>query len=204
MVNSVFRILQVFFATVYAVEDLTRVASYFERFVSAQAAGGRVFEIIDRISKIDPMAGEGKFTEFETKGDVEFRDINFSYPSRPDITVLQNLSLKIKCEQIVALVGSSGNGKSTCLQLLLRFYDPNKGKILIDECDIRNFDVPLLRSKIAMVGQEPVLFSTTISENIRYGNPNATYEQIVAAAHDAGAHDFISNLAQVRYFQYFF
>lgn len=98
----------------------------------------------------------------------------------------------------MAFVGYSGNGKSTCLQLLQRFYDPDEGRIYIDDCDIKSLNISLLRSKMAMVGQEPVLFSTTIGENIRYGNPNATEKEIVTAAQEANAHSFIANLPDVR------
>lgn len=104
------------------------------------------------------------------------------------------MSLKIEAGQTIALVGDSGNGKSTCLQLLQRFYDPDKGEISIDGCDIRSINIGSLRSKIATVGQEPVLFSTTIAENIRYGNPNANEKEITLAAQDAGAHDFVMQL----------
>lgn len=106
------------------------------------------------------------------------------------------MNLKIGAGQTVALVGNSGNGKSTCLHLLQRFYDPNKGNILIDDCDIRSLNINSLRSSIASVGQEPVLFSTSIAENIRYGKPNATDQEIVEAARSAGAHDFIARLPQ--------
>lgn len=107
---------------------------------------------------------------------------------------MNGLNLKIKSGQTVALVGSSGNGKSTCLHLLQRFYDPNKGSVLIDDCDIRSLNINSLRSSIASVGQEPALFSTTIAENIRYGKPNASDQEIVAAARCSGAHDFIVRL----------
>lgn len=96
----------------------------------------------------------------------------------------------------MALVGSSGNGKSTCLHLLQRFYDPNKGNISIDGCDIRSLNINSLRSCIASVGQEPVLFSATIAENIRFGRPNATDREIMAAARNSGAHEFIVHLPQ--------
>lgn len=94
----------------------------------------------------------------------------------------------------MALVGDSGNGKSTCLQLLQRFYDPNYGQVLIDGYDIRTLNINMLRSNIATVEQEPVLFSTTIAENIRYGRPDATDQDVIAAAQMSGAHDFITNL----------
>lgn len=96
----------------------------------------------------------------------------------------------------VALVGNSGNGKTTCLQLLQRFYDPDEGQVLIDGCDIRAININVLRSNIATVGQEPILFSTTIGENIRYGNPDASDKEVVAAAQKSGAHDFVDKLPQ--------
>lgn len=110
--------------------------------------------------------------------------------------ILRGLDLEIQNGQSVALVGNSGNGKSTCLQLLQRFYDPDEGQVLIDGCDIRSINLNLLRSNIATVGQEPVLFSTTIGENIRYGNPDATDKEVIAAAQNSGAHDFIAKLPQ--------
>ena len=109
---------------------------------------------------------------------------------------MNGLNLKIEAGQTVALVGNSGNGKSTCLHLLQRFYDPSKGNIRIDGFDIRSLNINSLRSSIASVGQEPVLFSTSIAENIRYGKPNATDQEIVAAARSSGAHNFIARLPQ--------
>lgn len=108
---------------------------------------------------------------------------------------MHDFNLKIEPGQTVALVGHSGNGKSTCLHLLERFYDPNKGEVLLDGHDIKSLNIHSLRSCIATVGQEPVLFSTTIAENIRYGNPDATNEQIIEAAKKSGAHDFIIGLS---------
>lgn len=95
------------------------------------------------------------------------------------------------------MVGSSGNGKSTCIQLLQRFYDPIEGYITIDGHDIKHFNLSWLRSNMATVGQEPVLFATTIEENIRYGKPSATLQEIHDAAKSAGAHDFITKLHDV-------
>lgn len=100
--------------------------------------------------------------------------------------------------ETVALVGSSGNGKSTCIQLLQRFYDPIEGRILIDGHDIKQFNLSWLRSNLAVVGQEPVLFATTIEENIRYGKPDASQKEIEDAAKSAGAHDFIIQMQDVR------
>lgn len=109
---------------------------------------------------------------------------------------MNDFNLEIVPGQTVALVGNSGNGKSTCLHLLQRFYDPNKGEVLLDGQNLKLLNIHALRSCIATVGQEPVLFSTTIADNIRYGNPNATDEQIIEAAKNSGAHDFITELSQ--------
>lgn len=106
------------------------------------------------------------------------------------------MNITITAGQTVALVGASGNGKTTCLQLLQRFYDTDDGYIAIDDCDIKNMNIYLLRSNIALVGQEPVLFSTSICDNIRYGKPEATQKEIIAAAQDSGAHDFIIKLPE--------
>lgn len=106
------------------------------------------------------------------------------------------MDLEVKSGQSVALVGDSGNGKSTCLHLLQRFYDPDDGQILIDGHDIRTLNIKMLRANIATVGQEPVLFSTTIGENISYGNPDATDKDVVVAAQLSGAHDFVAKLPQ--------
>lgn len=110
------------------------------------------------------------------------------------VKVLRGMDFHISAGQSVALVGESGNGKSTCLQLLQRFYDPDEGQILMDDYDIRTLNVNALRSNIATVGQEPVLFSTTIAENIRYGKSDASDKEIVCAAQMSGAHGFISKL----------
>lgn len=142
---------------------------------------------------------DGKIINYGVKGDIEFDDIHFAYPSRPEVQVLNGLKTKIESGQMVALVGSSGNGKSTCLQLLQRFYDPIQGQIFIDGHDISKFNIAWLRSNIALVGQEPVLFATTIEENIRYGKPEATRKEIEESAKKAGAHDFIIKLPNVSF-----
>lgn len=112
-----------------------------------------------------------------------------------NLQILRDFNLTIKPGETVALVGFSGNGKSTCLQLLQRFYDPVKGDVLLDGHSITSINIESLRSCIATVGQEPVLFSTTIAENIRYGNPTATDDDVVEAAKSSGAHEFILKLS---------
>lgn len=148
---------------------------------------------------------------------MEFQDVFFRYPSRPEVIVHRGLNIRIRAGQTVALVGSSGCGKSTCVQLLQRFYDPVFGSVLLDDLDIRKYNIQWLRSNIAVVGQEPVLFLGTIgmciqtqnykaynnisltAQNISYGKPGATQKEIEAAATQAGAHEFITNLPEVRY-----
>lgn len=163
------------------------------------------------------MSPEGHINNNGVEGNVSFDRVYFHYPSRTDVPVSRNrlvlrsiviylhsmlkvlkgISMHIKCGETVALVGSSGNGKSTCIQLLQRFYDPIQGSITIDGHDIKQFNLSCLRSTMATVGQEPVLFATTIEENIRYGKPDATFKEIQEAAKSAGAHDFISKLQDV-------
>ncbi|XP_031622750.1 multidrug resistance protein homolog 65-like [Contarinia nasturtii] len=185
-----------FFGLICGAENIAKTAPFLESFASACGSAASIFKVIDRTSKIDSMSNEGKVPTFEIQGNISFKNVQFSYPSRSDVQILRGLNIEIQAGQSVALVGDSGNGKSTCLQLLQRFYDPNNGHILIDGCDIRTFNINMLRSSIATVGQEPILFSTTIGENIRYGNPDATDKDVIAAAVQSGAHDFIAKLPQ--------
>ncbi|CAF5177142.1 unnamed protein product, partial [Rotaria sp. Silwood1] len=127
-------------------------------------------------------------------GDIHFSNIHFSYPSRPDIPILNGLSFNVKRGQTVALVGLSGSGKSTCIQLLQRFYDPSSGSILIDGKQINEYNLKWLRQHIGVVSQEPVLFHTTIRQNILLGHDSATDEEIHQAAKMANAHAFIMAL----------
>ncbi|NXR41905.1 MDR1 protein, partial [Zosterops hypoxanthus] len=128
------------------------------------------------------------------KGNLEFKDVYFNYPSRPDVEILKGLNLKINSGQTVALVGGSGCGKSTTVQLIQRFYDPKEGMVTIDGQDIRTLNVRYLREVIGVVNQEPVLFATTIAENIRYGREDVTMEDIEKATKEANAYDFIMRL----------
>ncbi|KAI5014589.1 hypothetical protein ZWY2020_055979 [Hordeum vulgare] len=130
----------------------------------------------------------------EIKGAIEFRDVHFSYPTRPEVTVLAGLSLEIGAGKTVALVGPSGSGKSTVIGLIERFYDVRSGSILIDGKDIRGYSLTRLRSHVALVSQEPTLFSGTIRDNIMYGDEQATEEEVRSAAALANAHEFISGM----------
>ncbi len=132
-------------------------------------------------------------------GSIVFDNVEFSYPARETTQVLKNLSFEVKYGQTVAFVGASGCGKSTCIQLLQRFYDPSSGRITVDGVNVRDFNVRWWRSQIGVVNQEPVLFATTIAENIRMGKPEATQEEIDVAAKNANAYDFIMALPQVKF-----
>ncbi|XP_031626047.1 multidrug resistance protein homolog 65 [Contarinia nasturtii] len=185
-----------FFGLISGAENIAKTAPFLESFAAACGSAAGIFRVIDRSSKIDSMSSDGKVPNSGIHGNIAFKNIQFSYPSRPDVQILRGLDFEIEAGQSVALVGDSGNGKSTCLQLLQRFYDPDDGQVLIDGCDIRTLNINMLRSNIATVGQEPILFSTTIGENIRYGKPDATDKDVVAAAMQSGAHDFIDKLPQ--------
>jgi ATP-binding cassette subfamily B (MDR/TAP) protein 1 len=125
------------------------------------------------------------------KGTIEFRNITFSYPTRQETNVLEGFSLTVEAATTVALVGSSGCGKSTTVQLVERFYDPAEGAVTLDGHDLRDLNVHWLRQQIGLVSQEPALFACTIRENIAYGSPGANQEQIEEAAKKANAHNFI-------------
>jgi ATP-binding cassette subfamily B protein len=125
-------------------------------------------------------------------GNIAFENVTFSYPSRKEVTVLRNLSLAVKAGQRIALVGPSGAGKSTIVSLLLRFYDPDAGRVLIDARDARDYPLRRLRDQMAIVPQEVLLFGGTIADNIAYGRPGASQSEIEQAARQANAHDFIA------------
>jgi ATP-binding cassette subfamily B (MDR/TAP) protein 1 len=157
----------------------------------ASEAAARVFEIIDRESKIDFLSDSGKKSE-RCDGRIEFQDVHFAYPARPHQKVCNGYNLVVEPGQTVALCGASGSGKSTAIQLLERFYDPDQGSVLLDGVNLRELNVRWMRQQIGLVSQEPVLFSGTIADNIALGKPGATQDEIEAAAQMANAHDFIS------------
>lgn len=168
---------------------------FIESFGVATGAAAKVFQIIENKPLIDPLSNIGDIPNI-CRGNISFRNIFFNYPSRPDVKVLQDISLTINQGEIVALVGSSGCGKSSCLQLIQRFYDPQQGTVLLDNRNVKELNVNWVRKNVGVVGQEPVLFDTTILENIRYGREDATVEEIENAARVANAHNFITNLPQ--------
>ncbi|XP_007944027.1 bile salt export pump [Orycteropus afer afer] len=187
--------IQIFFNVLVAALNLGHASACLEAFATGRAAATSIFKTIDQQSVIDCMSEDGYKLD-RIKGEVEFHNVTFHYPSRPDVKILNNLSMVIKSGETTAVVGSSGSGKSTALQLIQRFYDPSEGMVTLDGHDIRSLNIQWLRAQIGIVEQEPVLFSTTIAENIRYGREDATMEEIVRAAKEANAYNFIMDLPQ--------
>lgn len=187
--------ITVFFCVLMGAFSTGQSAPYFEAFGQARGAAALIFEIIERKSAIDSNSKEGSQLKV-FKGEIEFKNAHFSYPSRPDVKVLDGVNLLAEPGQTVALVGHSGCGKSTVVQLVQRFYDVSQGQVFVDGVDIRELNVGWFREQIGVVGQEPVLFSCSIADNIRLGNTHASQKDIEKAAIDANAHDFIQNLPQ--------
>jgi ATP-binding cassette subfamily B (MDR/TAP) protein 1 len=165
-------------------------------FASGQAAGYRMMRTIRREPEIYSDVIDGIVLE-NLRGDIEMRNVYFSYPSRPDQLIFDGFSLHVLCGTIMAIVGESGSGKSTVINLLERFYDPQTGEVLIDGVNMKNLRLGHIRKKIGLVCQEPLLFATTIRENIVYGRDDATTEEIMVAAELANAAKFIDKLPNV-------
>ncbi|MFS7930540.1 putative ABC transporter, AAA+ ATPase domain, ABC transporter type 1, transmembrane [Helianthus anomalus] len=162
-------------------------------FAKARVAATKIFQIIDH----KPSVGKNGETGIEldsVSGLVELKDVNFSYPSRPDVKILNNFSLSVPSGKTIALVGSSGSGKSTVVSLIERFYDPTSGSVMLDGHDIKGLKLKWLRQQIGLVSQEPALFATTIPENILLGRPDASMVEIEEAARVSNAHSFIIKL----------
>uniref|UniRef100_A0A8D0GR64 ATP-binding cassette sub-family B member 5 n=1 Tax=Sphenodon punctatus TaxID=8508 RepID=A0A8D0GR64_SPHPU len=186
-------VLVIFFCVTFSSYSIGTAAPHFETFTIARGAAFKVFEIIDQKPSINSFSLEGHKLH-HIKGSVEFKNVKFSYPSRPEVQVLKGLNLEINCGQTVALVGSSGCGKSTAVQLLQRFYDPQEGEVTVDGHDIKSLNVRHYREFIGVVSQEPILFGTTIKNNIKYGREDVTDDEIATAAKEANAYDFIMEL----------
>ncbi|CAL9014517.1 unnamed protein product [Prunus brigantina] len=161
----------------------------------ACSAGERIMEVTKLVPQIDSDNMGGKILEIFSS-EVEFKQVNFAYPSRPDGIILNNFCLNIPAGKTVALVGPSGSGKSTVISLLQRFYDPLEGEISLDGIAIDKLQLKWLRSQMAAVSQEPSLFSITIKENILFGKEDGTIEEVIEAAKASNAHNFISQLPQ--------
>ena len=168
------------------------LSSLYEDFSKAIGASARVFELLDR----EPALKTDGRTLEAVRGEVSLRGVRFAYPTRPDAPVLQGLDLELAPGEVVALVGPSGGGKSTVAALLSRFYDPQGGQNLRDEAPYTELSAQWLREQVGVVSQEPILFATSIEENIRYGRPDASRAEVEAAAKAANAHDFVSQFPE--------
>ena len=178
--------------TAYAGSSLFGLSSFYSELMKGVGAASRLFELEDREPKISPTKGEKVES---AHGPIRFENVSFSYPTRPAVSIFRGLNFEIPQGSNVAIVGPSGGGKSTIGALLLRFYNPSQGRILIGGKDISKMNAKSLRRKVGVVSQEPVLFSGTIAENIAYGKPEATRWEIVAAARKANCQfisDFVS------------
>lgn len=170
---------------------LSDLANQFNTVLSAIAGAERVFDIMNEPIEQD----EADAIEYEDlQGDIEFKNVNFRYDPEQKTPTIKDLSFKINSGESVALVGATGAGKTTIVQLILHYYDIESGEIVIDDLPLNNITRQSLRKEIGVVLQDPYLFDGTIKDNIKYGTPNATDEQVIEAAKKANAHDFIEAL----------
>ncbi|KAJ0829575.1 putative ABC transporter, P-loop containing nucleoside triphosphate hydrolase [Helianthus annuus] len=165
-------------------------------FAAGQAAAFKMFETINRKPEIDAYDQKGKVLD-DIRGDIELKDVYFRYPARPNEEIFSGFSLCISSGTTAALVGQSGSGKSTVISLIERFYDPLHGEVLIDNINLKEFQLKWIREKIGLVSQEPVLFTSSIKDNILYGKDGASMDEIKVAIELANAAKFIDKLPQV-------
>lgn len=171
---------------------LADLSNQLNQVLSAIAGAERVFQILDTPAESD----DGKITDKTIEGHIEFKDVTFSYSKEQHHPTIKDLSFEVKTGESVALIGATGAGKTTVMQLLARFYETDSGQILVDGVDITDYSRSNIRSQTAFVLQDPYLFEATIRENIRYGRMDATDDEVVEAAKVANAHDFIMTLEQ--------
>eukprot|EP01113_Clastostelium_recurvatum_P006565 TRINITY_DN1297_c0_g1_i1.p1 TRINITY_DN1297_c0_g1~~TRINITY_DN1297_c0_g1_i1.p1 ORF type:complete len:1417 (-),score=461.68 TRINITY_DN1297_c0_g1_i1:319-4464(-) len=188
-------VVTVFFSVIFGAFALGQASPNIASFANGRAGAYKIFQVLQRTSAIDPTSSQGEKIE-NVRGDVEFREVEFRYPSRPEVLVFNGMNLRARAGQKVALVGDSGGGKSTVVGLLERFYDPTAGAVFLDGVDIKTLNVKFLRTQIGLVSQEPNLFATTIYENIAYGHEGVTQDDIHNAARLANVHDFITSLPE--------
>jgi len=189
------QVLTVFFSALIGGFATAQASPLLGAFEKGRIAGGNLFEVIDRAPGMEGSLSGGKRIE-PLVGEVELRGVGFAYPSRPDKKVFDGFSLAVPAGKTVALVGQSGSGKSTIVSLIERFYDPSAGAVLLDGVPLQELDLVWLRSQVGLVSQEPALFATTIHDNILFGRPGATEEEVRAAATAANATGFIDKLPE--------
>ncbi|KAI7745067.1 hypothetical protein M8C21_034033 [Ambrosia artemisiifolia] len=188
-------VVNVIMALVTGSTSLGPASPCLSAFASGRAAAFKMFETINRKPEIDSYDTKGKVLK-DICGDIELKDVYFTYPARPDEEIFRGFSLCIPAGTTAALVGQSGSGKSTVISLIERFYDPQAGEVLIDGINLKEFQVKWIRQKMGLVSQEPVLFASSIKDNIMYGKDNASMDEIRVAAELANAAKFIDKLPQ--------
>ncbi|CAJ0573227.1 unnamed protein product, partial [Mesorhabditis spiculigera] len=171
-------------------ENLRELGEVWNGLMQAVGASRKVFEFIDRQPVITNNYNGG-VAPANVKGRIEFKNVAFSYPIRPDLPIMQDLTFTAEPGEVVALVGPSGGGKSSCIAMLEHFYEPNSGEVLLDGIPIREYDHKYLHTKVALVGQEPILYARSVYENIGYGMDHFTEEGVQNSAKLANAHQFI-------------
>ncbi|GLE06656.1 hypothetical protein PINS_up016050 [Pythium insidiosum] len=186
------QLIRTLMASMMSAQGIGSAASWLAESDNAMDAGSAIMELVQRPLPIDALSDTGLQLD-KVEGRITFEDISFCYPTRPDIAVLRHYNLTIEAGETVAFCGPSGGGKSTCISLIERFYDPVKGRVTLDGHDIRTLHLQWLRAQIGLVGQEPTLFIGTIAENIAYGlaSPPSRAE-VEEAARMANAHAFIT------------
>ena len=178
--------------TTFVAGAMGQFAELYSQLQKAIGATQRVRELLRESGEVEAVLGPLPPSALpRLRGDVVFENVHFTYPSRPGVEVLQAINFAASSGQRIALVGPSGAGKSTLISLLLRLYDPSQGRLLIDGRDARDYGLSELRGQMSMVPQEVLLFGGSIAENIAYGKPGASTEEIQQAARQANAHDFI-------------
>lgn len=169
------------------------LAELYAQIQKAVGATERIFEILDQQAETIDLTPKKSDNDLRVHGSVKFESVGFAYPARKEMQVLRDVTFEALPGQSIAIVGPSGAGKSTITQLLLRFYDPDSGTIRIDEKDTRSYSLTELRNQMAIVPQDVILFGGTIKENILYGKPDATMDEVIAAAEKANARQFIES-----------
>jgi ATP-binding cassette subfamily B protein len=183
---------------IYSVMVAGSVAALSEIWGELQRAAGATERLVELLEVRDSVSDpdQPKALPKPVRGEIAFENVSFRYPSRPDVSTLEGINLTVKAGETVALVGPSGAGKSTFIQLLLRFYDVNGGKISLDGVALDETNRESLRKELALVPQDPVIFAASAMENIRFGRPEATDDEVQAAAKAAAAHEFIVKLPE--------
>jgi ABC-type multidrug transport system fused ATPase/permease subunit len=182
--------------TAFIAGSMAGFAEFYSQLQKTLGATQRVRELLKETPEAVSINDDPLLDKYRLKGKVSLQNVAFRYPARPEIQVLKDVSVEAEQGQQIAIVGPSGTGKSTLSALLLRFYDPEKGLILFDGVEAKNIPITQLRKQMALVPQDVLLFGGTIFENISYGKPNATHQEVEDAARKANAHGFISGFPE--------